>query len=164
MGIMALVDEECWFPKATDKSFVEKLVSSHSAHPKFMKSDFRGEADFSVIHYAGKVDYSAKKWLMKNMDPLNENVVQQLKVSQDPFIQVGLFMTLLSQNRQNNIYSKAWPKSKWSYSSMNVTNDDWYFCAFSRASGKMLRSWVWPNRPCLTRSSAPGRERACSGP
>jgi len=86
MGIMALVDEECWFPKATDKSFVEKLVTSHSAHPKFMKSDFRGEADFSVIHYAGKVDYSARKWLMKNMDPVNENVVQQLKASQDPFI------------------------------------------------------------------------------
>ena len=34
MGIMALVDEECWFPKATDKSFVEKLVSSLSGHPK----------------------------------------------------------------------------------------------------------------------------------
>ena len=86
MGIMALVDEECWFPKATDKSFVEKLVSSHSAHPKFMKSDFRGEADFSIMHYAGQVDYSAKKWLMKNMDPLNENVITQLKASQDPFI------------------------------------------------------------------------------
>merc|ERR1719385_636265 len=87
MGIMALVDEECWFPKATDKSFVEKMVTSHAQHPKFVKGDFKGEADFSVIHYAGKVDYSAKKWLMKNMDPLNENVVQQLKVSQDPFIQ-----------------------------------------------------------------------------
>merc|ERR1719211_357533 len=86
MGIMALVDEECWFPKATDKSFVEKLVTSHSAHPKFMKSDFRGEADFSIMHYAGQVDYSAKKWLMKNMDPLNENVIQQLKVSQDNFV------------------------------------------------------------------------------
>merc|ERR1719458_2502963 len=86
MGIMALVDEECWFPKATDKSFVEKLVTSHNAHPKFMKSDFRGEADFSILHYAGKVDYSATKWLMKNMDPLNENIVQQLKASQDPFI------------------------------------------------------------------------------
>ncbi len=87
MGIMALVDEECWFPKATDKSFVEKLVSSHSAHPKFAKTDFRGEADFSVLHYAGKVDYSAKKWLMKNMDPLNENIVQQLRNSQDQFVQ-----------------------------------------------------------------------------
>jgi myosin heavy subunit len=41
MGIMALVDEECWFPKATDKSFVEKLVTSHAAHPKFIKSDFK---------------------------------------------------------------------------------------------------------------------------
>jgi len=86
MGIMALVDEECWFPKATDKSFVEKLVASHAAHPKFVKTDFRGEADFSVIHYAGKVDYSAKKWLMKNMDPLNENVIQQFKTSQDQFV------------------------------------------------------------------------------
>ncbi|XP_040569834.1 myosin heavy chain, non-muscle isoform X3 [Lepeophtheirus salmonis] len=86
MGIMALVDEECWFPKATDKSFVDKLVTSHSGHPKFVKTDFRGEADFSVIHYAGKVDYSAKQWLMKNMDPLNENIVQQLKASQDPFV------------------------------------------------------------------------------
>merc|ERR1719422_28951 len=86
MGIMALVDEECWFPKATDKSFVEKLVSSHSGHPKFAKTDFRGEADFSVLHYAGRVDYSARKWLMKNMDPLNENIVQQLRQSQDNFV------------------------------------------------------------------------------
>jgi len=86
MGIMALCDEECWFPKATDKTFVDKLENTHSMHPKFIKSDFRGEGDFSVIHYAGKVDYSSKKWLMKNMDPLNENVVQQFKSSQDVFI------------------------------------------------------------------------------
>ncbi|CAB0032260.1 unnamed protein product [Trichogramma brassicae] len=86
MGIMALLDEECWFPKATDKTFVEKLVSAHHVHPKFMKTDFRGVADFAIIHYAGKVDYSAEKWLMKNMDPLNENVVSLLQASQDPFV------------------------------------------------------------------------------
>ncbi|XP_054012979.1 myosin heavy chain, non-muscle isoform X2 [Hylaeus anthracinus] len=86
MGIMALLDEECWFPKATDKTFVEKLVGAHTVHPKFMKTDFRGIADFAIIHYAGKVDYSAAKWLMKNMDPLNENVVSLLQNSQDPFV------------------------------------------------------------------------------
>merc|ERR1719242_1750131 len=86
MDIMALVDEECWFPKATDKSFVEKLVTSHSAHPKFVKSDFKSDADFSILHYAGQVNYSAAKWLMKNMDPLNENIVQYLQNSQDPFV------------------------------------------------------------------------------
>lgn len=85
-GIMALLDEECWFPKATDKTFVEKLVSAHSMHPKFMKTDFRGVADFAIVHYAGKVDYSATKWLMKNMDPLNENIVSLLQASQDPFV------------------------------------------------------------------------------
>merc|ERR550534_1028575 len=86
MGIMALVDEECWFPKATDKSFVEKLLNSHTAHPKFVKSDFKSDADFSILHYAGQVNYSATKWLMKNMDPLNENIVQYLQASQDPFV------------------------------------------------------------------------------
>ena len=55
MGIMALVDEECWFPKATDKSFVEKMVTSHAQHPKFVKGDFKQTADFSVLHYAGQV-------------------------------------------------------------------------------------------------------------
>ena len=53
--MLALVDEECWFPKATDKTLVDKLVSQHSTHPKFIKSDFRDKSDFSLIHYAGKV-------------------------------------------------------------------------------------------------------------
>lgn len=86
MGILALLDEECWFPKATDKTFVEKLVASHLSHPKFIKSDFKSTADFSITHYAGKVDYSANQWLMKNMDPLNENIVQLLQNSSDPFV------------------------------------------------------------------------------
>jgi myosin protein heavy chain len=38
------------------------------------------------VHYAGQVNYSAAQWLMKNMDPLNENIVQYLQASQDPFI------------------------------------------------------------------------------
>ncbi|GFQ86245.1 myosin heavy chain, non-muscle [Trichonephila clavata] len=86
MGILALLDEECWFPKATVKTFVDKLDTSHAVHPKYMKSDFRANADFSIIHYAGKVDYSADKWLLKNMDPLNENIVSLLQSSQDPFV------------------------------------------------------------------------------
>ncbi|XP_023930461.1 myosin-10-like [Lingula anatina] len=86
MGVLSLLDEECWFPKATDKSFVEKLVSQHNTHPKFQKCDFKSQADFSLIHYAGKVDYAAKMWLMKNMDPLNENVVNLLQTSSDNFV------------------------------------------------------------------------------
>ena len=55
MGLLSLVDEECWFPKATDKTLVDKLYSQHSTHPKFQKPDFRDKAHFGLIHYAGRV-------------------------------------------------------------------------------------------------------------
>ena len=55
MGTLSLLDEECWFPKATDKSYVEKLIREHSSSTKFIKPDFRSKADFSLKHYAGNV-------------------------------------------------------------------------------------------------------------
>lgn len=55
-GVLALLDEECWFPKATDKSFVEKVVQEQGTHPKFQKpKQLKDKADFCIIHYAGKV-------------------------------------------------------------------------------------------------------------
>lgn len=51
-----MLDEECWFPKATDKSFVEKVVQEQGTHPKFQKpKQLKDKADFCIIHYAGKV-------------------------------------------------------------------------------------------------------------
>uniref|UniRef100_A0A3B3RZF7 Myosin, heavy chain 9a, non-muscle n=1 Tax=Paramormyrops kingsleyae TaxID=1676925 RepID=A0A3B3RZF7_9TELE len=86
-GILALLDEECWFPKATDKSFVDKLVQEQGTHPKFQKpKKLKDDADFCVMHYAGKVDYKADAWLMKNMDPLNDNVATLLNQSSDKFV------------------------------------------------------------------------------
>uniref|UniRef100_A0A8C2SH05 Myosin motor domain-containing protein n=1 Tax=Capra hircus TaxID=9925 RepID=A0A8C2SH05_CAPHI len=83
-GLLALLDEECWFPKATDKSFVEKVAQEQGGHPKFQRPrHLRDQADFSVLHYAGKVDYKANEWLMKNMDPLNDNVATLLHQSTD---------------------------------------------------------------------------------
>ncbi|XP_035964632.1 myosin-9 [Halichoerus grypus] len=86
-GVLALLDEECWFPKATDKSFVEKVVQEQGTHPKFQKpKQLKDKADFCIIHYAGKVDYKADEWLMKNMDPLNDNIATLLHQSSDKFV------------------------------------------------------------------------------
>ncbi|XP_022451917.1 myosin-2 isoform X1 [Delphinapterus leucas] len=79
MGIFSILEEECMFPKATDTSFKNKLYDQHlgkSANfqkPKVVKG--RAEAHFSLIHYAGTVDYNIAGWLDKNKDPLNETVV-----------------------------------------------------------------------------------------
>uniref|UniRef100_F6QF55 Myosin, heavy chain 10, non-muscle n=1 Tax=Xenopus tropicalis TaxID=8364 RepID=F6QF55_XENTR len=86
-GVLALLDEECWFPKATDKSFVDKLVQEQGTHSKFQKPrQLKDKADFCIIHYAGRVDYKADEWLMKNMDPLNDNVATLLHQSSDKFV------------------------------------------------------------------------------
>ncbi|NXE16894.1 MYSS protein, partial [Lophotis ruficrista] len=79
MGIFSILEEECMFPKATDTSFKNKLYDQHlgkSANfqkPKPAKG--KVEAHFSLIHYAGTVDYNITGWLEKNKDPLNETVI-----------------------------------------------------------------------------------------
>uniref|UniRef100_A0A8D2LQY7 Myosin heavy chain 11 n=1 Tax=Varanus komodoensis TaxID=61221 RepID=A0A8D2LQY7_VARKO len=86
-GVLALLDEECWFPKATDTSFVEKLGTEQGNHPKFQKQkQLKDKTEFSIIHYAGKVNYNATAWLTKNMDPLNDNVTALLNQSSEKFV------------------------------------------------------------------------------
>merc|ERR1719357_2060777 len=46
-GVLALLDEECWFPKATDKTFVDKLSQEQGTHTKFQKPrQLKDKADF----------------------------------------------------------------------------------------------------------------------
>ncbi|CAJ0967202.1 unnamed protein product [Ranitomeya imitator] len=86
-GVLALLDEECWFPKATDVSFVEKLFAEQGNHIKFQKpKQLKVKTIFTLVHYAGKVDYDATSWLTKNMDPLNDNVTSLLNQSSDKFV------------------------------------------------------------------------------
>ena len=84
MGIWAILEEESLFPKATDKSFEEKLKSTHlGKSTAFAKpcSKTDEEAHFAVIHYAGIVSYNVTAWLDKNKDPVNDTLVDVLKRS-----------------------------------------------------------------------------------
>ena len=49
------------------------------------KPHLKSPVDFTIQHYAGKVEYSADQWLMKNMDPLNDDIVTLLRASSDSF-------------------------------------------------------------------------------
>lgn len=80
MGIFSILEEECMFPKSTETSFKNKLYDQHLGKnncflkPKVVKG--KPEAHFTLMHYAGNVDYNISGWLEKNKDPLNESVVQ----------------------------------------------------------------------------------------
>ncbi|XP_077139780.1 myosin heavy chain, skeletal muscle, adult-like [Ranitomeya variabilis] len=80
LGIFSILEEECMFPKATDTSFKNKLYEQHLGKCKNFEKPKPGkgkaEAHFSLVHYAGTVDYNICGWLDKNKDPLNESVIQ----------------------------------------------------------------------------------------
>merc|ERR1719392_609944 len=82
MGIWSILEEESNFPKATDKTFEDKIKAQHlgkSANMAKAKSATDPNAHFAIIHYAGTVSYNVTGWLEKNKDPVNDTVVDVLK-------------------------------------------------------------------------------------
>merc|ERR1739846_242834 len=83
MDIWAILEEESLFPKATDKSFEEKLKASLGKLPVFLKPASKTDknAHFGISHGAGVVSYNVTGWLDKNKDPVNDSVVEVFKSS-----------------------------------------------------------------------------------
>ncbi|GAM85619.1 hypothetical protein ANO11243_036260 [Dothideomycetidae sp. 11243] len=82
IGIFSCLDEDSVMPKATDKSFTDKLHSLWNGKtPKYRKSLLN--QGFMLTHYAADVEYSTDGWLEKNKDPLNDNVTRLLAASTD---------------------------------------------------------------------------------
>ncbi|KAL3877462.1 hypothetical protein ACJMK2_035164 [Sinanodonta woodiana] len=91
MGILSILEEECMFPKASDKTFLDKLNSNHlGKSPNFGKptktSKGGSSGHFELHHYAGSVPYNINGWLDKNKDPLNETVVELLSHSKEHLV------------------------------------------------------------------------------
>lgn len=54
LGVLSILEEESMFPKATDKTFEEKLKNNHLNKTPNFAMPKKGDAHFSVVHYAGK--------------------------------------------------------------------------------------------------------------
>jgi len=90
MGLLAILEEETLFPKASDKSFEDKLKENLlGKSPVFLKKQPGSKdksAHFAIAHYAGIVNYNLTDWLTKNKDPVNDTIVDQLKKSTNNLI------------------------------------------------------------------------------
>merc|ERR1719284_479130 len=82
MAFLAIFEEESLFPKATDATFAEKLMTNLLGKwTQFAKPNPRPDPDahFAIIHYAATVSYNLTGWLEKNKDPLNDTIVELIK-------------------------------------------------------------------------------------
>ncbi|KAJ0182581.1 hypothetical protein K1T71_001950 [Dendrolimus kikuchii] len=100
MGLLALLDEESRFPRATDRSLIEKFHSN-------VKSKYyvRPKSDaicFAIHHFAGRVVYQADGFLEKNRNFLPPEVVQLMRQSQYDVIR---FLFQCPITKTGNLYS-----------------------------------------------------------
>uniref|UniRef100_A0A830CV10 Myosin-15 n=1 Tax=Phtheirospermum japonicum TaxID=374723 RepID=A0A830CV10_9LAMI len=100
IGIIALLDEACMFPKSTHETFSNKLFQNFRSHRRLEKAKF-SETDFIISHYAGKVNYQTETFLDKNRDYVVVEHCNLLASSRCFFI-AGLFPPLPEESSRSS--------------------------------------------------------------
>ncbi|XP_058493270.1 unconventional myosin-X [Solea solea] len=105
LGLLALMNEESHFPKATDGTLLEKLHSQHSKNSFYVKPRVAVHY-FGVRHYAGEVVYDVRGTLEKNRDTFRDDILNLLRESRLDFV-YDLFEHVLSRNKQDTLKTSS---------------------------------------------------------
>ncbi|XP_068466187.1 myosin-7-like [Phaseolus vulgaris] len=89
VGIIALLDEACMFPRSTHETFAEKMYQTFIGKKRFNKPKL-SRTDFTIKHYAGDVTYQTNLFLDKNKDYVIPEHATLLRASKCSFVS-GLF-------------------------------------------------------------------------
>ncbi|XP_015113330.1 myosin-IIIb [Diachasma alloeum] len=100
MGLLALLDEESRFPRANDRSLIEKFHSNIKS--KFYVRPKSDAACFAIHHFAGRVVYQADGFLEKNRNFLPPEVIQLVRQSQSDMVR---FLFQCPITKTGNLYS-----------------------------------------------------------
>jgi stress response protein SCP2 len=86
-GIIAILDEESRFPRATDETYIQKMTDNLKTH-KYYDVPRLAKSKFIVKHFAGEVDYDVTGWLDKNKDELPPHLLKVLGSSENMFVAI----------------------------------------------------------------------------
>ncbi|XP_075069014.1 unconventional myosin-X [Mixophyes fleayi] len=103
LGLLALINEESYFPRATDSTLLEKLHNQHANNSFYVKPRVAVH-NFGVKHYAGEVLYDVRGTLEKNRDTFRDDLLNLLRESRLDFI-YDLFEHVSSRNNQDTLKS-----------------------------------------------------------
>ncbi|OQR89909.1 myosin, partial [Thraustotheca clavata] len=94
-GVFSLLDEQCVVPRGNDTQLTAKyndaLLKRHK-HMTISKLQ-KAKSQFTILHYAGPVVYSAIGFCEKNKDNIRTDVLEFLQKSTNPFL-ASLFPTI----------------------------------------------------------------------
>lgn len=113
MGILSILEEESMFPKATDKTFEEKLNNNHlGKSPNYLKpkppKPGQQAAHFAIGHYAGNVRYDST--FISNVRLISIFVAFSINI--DPLYTIIVYTVIdvvfNREGRYIELYSKFW--------------------------------------------------------
>jgi len=109
LGILALLDDECNFPKATDQSFAEKCHHNHTLNENYQRARLASNCqEFGIRHFKQSsrlVWYQVDGFIEKNRDVLRSDIVDLLLGSKMAI--VADMLRKLHQTRELNTNSKT---------------------------------------------------------
>ncbi|XP_061366941.1 myosin-9 isoform X2 [Gastrolobium bilobum] len=109
-GIISLLDEACMFPKSTHETFSQKLYQTFKDHKRFIKPKL-ARSDFTVVHYAGEVQYQSEQFIDKNKDYVVPEHQYMLSSSKCSFVS-GLFPPLSEETAKSAKFSSIGSRFK----------------------------------------------------
>ncbi|KAM7256748.1 hypothetical protein ACFE04_012489 [Oxalis oulophora] len=109
-GIIALLDEACMFPKSTAETFAQKLYQTFKDHKRFIKPKL-ARSEFTVVHYAGEVQYQSEQFLDKNKDYVVAEHQDLLSSSKCSFV-AGLFPPSSEDSAKSSKFSSIGSRFK----------------------------------------------------
>lgn len=86
-GILAMLDDECKLPGASDEKLANRLYKAYEANSRFSATPTqKRSASFCVKHYAGAVVYSCYSFVDKNKDELPREALLLVQGSAVPLL------------------------------------------------------------------------------
>ena len=86
MGLLAFLNEECFRPKGSDKTFVYKALAMNKENNCFFRPARASDTEFGIVHYAGEVKYDATNFVTKNTDTLPTDLQDCAKLSSNAIL------------------------------------------------------------------------------
>ena len=72
--IFITLDEECILPKGSDTNLITKFNNNYKNNKYYITHKTNNDFIFSIMHYAGKIDYKIKDFIKKNIDKINQDI------------------------------------------------------------------------------------------
>nr|PIM03294.1 myosin I [Toxoplasma gondii COUG] len=89
-GLFAVLDSENIMPRATDRSFLRKLLASKSTEQPSVQpaeNKLNEATHFRIVHYAGPVEYNVEGFLEKNRSSFSREIADLVSTSTSACLQ-----------------------------------------------------------------------------